>query len=117
MLGEFAFAADRLRWALENPKPGRVERCRRSFEKAQRELLASPTWRPGECRGGCRRNATHEFVLEQDGRIKREACCAECGRLWLAARQRAIDIGWQPDGVLRLEPIALSNVEAREVVQ
>jgi hypothetical protein len=117
VLSEFAFALDGLRWALENPAPGRVERRRRAFEEARQELLAIPNWRPGECHGGCRRYATHEFVIEQDGHIKREPCCEECGALWRAARRAATGAGWQPAAELRLEPIPRPRNETREVPQ
>jgi hypothetical protein len=35
VLGDFAFALDRYRWALEEPAAGRVERCREAFEEAR----------------------------------------------------------------------------------
>ena len=117
VLGDLAYALDGLRWALENPAPGRVERRRLAFEQARRELLAMPNWRPGECHGGCRSYATHEFVIEQDGHSEREACCQECGALWVVARRSAIDAGWQPAATLRLEPIARRSHEAEEVLQ
>ncbi len=116
VLGDLDYALDALRWALENPAPGRLERRRRAFEQARQALLATPSWREGECQGGCRRYATDVFVIEQDGRTEREMCCEECGSLWLAARQTAIDAGWQPATAVRLEPIAPRTVEAKGVV-
>ena len=80
VLGDFAYALDAYRWALENPAPGRRERRRRALDEARRELEATPNWRPGECQGGCRRYATHELVLEREDRSKREPRCEECGR-------------------------------------
>jgi hypothetical protein len=113
VLGDFAFAGEGLRWALEDPAPGRVERCRRAFEEARQELLAMPNWRPGECRSGCRRYATHELVIEQDdGSVECEPFCEECGALWLAARRVAIDTGSQPAATLRLEPLAQPGHDA-----
>jgi hypothetical protein len=117
VLGDLAFALDGYRWALENPAPGRVERRQRAFEEARQELLAMPNWRPGECNNGCRRYATHELVIEQDGRIEREACCEECGSLWLAARRAAIDAGCQPAASLRLEPVTQPAHGAEKVRQ
>ena len=111
VLGDFAYAADALRCALENRAAGRLERRRRAFEEARQELLATPNWRPGECQGGCRRYATHELVVEQDGHVEREPCCEECGSVWLAARRTAIDAGCQPAAALRLEPIARPTEE------
>ena len=106
VLGDLALAADQYRWALENPAAGRVERRRRAFEEARAELLAMPNWRPGECHGGCRRYATHELVIDEDGRVEREPCCEECGTGWLAVKRRAIDAGWAPAATVRLEAIA-----------
>jgi hypothetical protein len=115
VLGDFAYALDALRSALEEPAPGRVERRRRILEEARQELLAMPSWRPGECHSGCRRYATHELVIEQDdGSVEREPCCEECGSLWLAARRAAIDAGCQPAATLRLEPITQRSQEARQ---
>jgi hypothetical protein len=115
VLGDFAYALDAYRWALENPAPGRVEHHRRRLEEARRELLATPSWRPGECQGGCRRYATHEFVIELDGSVEREPCCEECGLLWLRLRRAAIATGCQPSSVLRLEPLARPRAEATGV--
>jgi hypothetical protein len=112
VLGVLAYALDGYRCALENSAPGRVEPRRRAFEEARRELLAMRNWRPGECHGGCRRYATHVFVIDEDGHIDREPCCEECGTGWLAIKRRAIDAGWAPVATLRLEP-----VEAKEVLQ
>jgi hypothetical protein len=117
VLGDLAYALDALRWALEAPAPGRIERRRRAFEEARRELLAMPNWRPGECHGGCRRYATHAFVIDEDGHIDREPCCEECGTEWLAIKQRAIDARWAPVATVRLEPIAQRSHEAGEVWQ
>jgi hypothetical protein len=80
VLGDFAYALDAYRWALENPKPGRLERRRRALDEARQELEATPSWRPGECHGGCRRYATHELVIEREGGSAREPRCEECGR-------------------------------------
>ena len=115
VLGDFALAADQYRWALEEPAPGRVERRRRAFEEARGELLAMPNWRPGECHNGCRRYATHELVIEEDGRVEREPCCEECGAEWLVVKRRAIDAGWTPPATVRLEPMAQPGCEAKEV--
>ena len=115
VLGDLALAADQYRWALENPEAGRVERRRQVFEEAREELLAMPNWRPGECHGGCRRYATHEFVIEEDGRVEREPCCEECGTGWLAVKRRAIEVGWAPPATVRLEPIASPSREGQEV--
>jgi hypothetical protein len=105
VLGDFAYATDALRWALENPKPGRVERRRRAYEEAQREWLAVPDWRPGECHNGCRRYATHELVIEGVSRTAREPRCEECGRRDVAAwTEFAAD--HVPPVPARLEPIA-----------
>jgi hypothetical protein len=117
VLGEFAYTLDALRWALENPAPGRLERRRRAFEEAQREWLATPHWRPGECHSGCRRYATHELVIERDGRAEREPCCEECGRMSLAAKRTAIAAGWQPGAEVRLEPLAPQGAAAKAVLQ
>lgn len=115
VLGDLAFELDGLRWALENPAPGRMERRRRAFEQALQTLLATPNWREGECHGGCRRYATHEFVTEQGDSVEREACCEECGAVWLATRRAAMVLGWQPAATLRLEPIARQSDEAKGV--
>jgi len=116
VLGDFAYALDAYRWALENPKPGRVERRRRIHDEARQELLATPSWRPGECQGGCRRYATHQFVTELEGKAEREPCCEECGLMWLRLRRAATAAGWQPSAVLRLEPLARPGTEAREAM-
>jgi hypothetical protein len=112
VLGDLAYTLDALRCELEKRVPSSLERRRRAFEDARRELLAMPNWRPGECHSGCRRYATHELVVEQDGGIEREPCCLECGAMWLAARQSAIDAGCRPAATLRLEPIAQRGREA-----
>jgi hypothetical protein len=117
VLGDFAYALDALRCALENPAPGRIERRRRACDEAREELLAMPNRRPGECRGGCRRYATHELVIERDRGVEREPCCEECGALWLATRRAAIEAGCQPAATLRLEPIRRQHVEEREVLR
>lgn len=117
VLGDLAFALDSLRWALENPAPGRLERRRWMYEQARKKLLATPNWREGECQGGCRRYATHLFVIEQEGGGERALCCEDCGSLWLRARRAAIDEGSVPAATLRLEPIARRNVEGRGVLQ
>jgi hypothetical protein len=117
VLGEPAYALEALRWALEDPAPGRPERCRRAVEEARQTLLDTPNWRDGECEGGCRRYATHVFVTERDGGTGREACCEECGSLWLRARRTAIEAGWHAPATVGLEPIAQQHDQATGVLQ
>jgi hypothetical protein len=117
VLGDFAYALDALRCALEEPAPGRVERRRRAFEEEREELLAMPNWRPGECHNGCRRYATHELVIDEDGQVDREPCCEECGSEWLETRRAVIDAGFQPAATLWLERIAQRTQEGKEVLQ
>jgi hypothetical protein len=74
-----------------------------------------PNWRPGECQSGCRRDATHELVVEDADGVRHEPCCEECGSLWLEARRVAINAGSQPAATLRLEPLAVESREAEGV--
>jgi len=104
VLGDFAYALDAYRWALENPKPGRLERRRRALDEARQELLATPSWRPGECQGGCRRYATHELVIEREGGSVREPRCEECGRRDVAS-WTALAADHVPPVPARLEPL------------
>ena len=116
VLGDLAYALDALRWALENPAPGRVERRRRVYEEALQELLATPNWRPGECQGGCRRYATHVLVIEGEGRTAREPRCEECGKRDVASwTEFAAD--HVPPVPARLEPLAGQRGRAGEVLQ
>jgi hypothetical protein len=113
VLGDLAWALDAFRWALENPKPGRVARRRRAYEEALQELLATPNWRPGECQSGCRRYATHELVLEREDRSVREPRCEECGRRDVAC-WTALAAGHVPAVPARLDPLAGRRDQAGE---
>jgi hypothetical protein len=117
VLSELAYALDALRSGLECPNTASIERRRGAFERAHARLLTTPYWRPGECQDGCRRYATHVFVIEQDGRVERQPCCQICGSVWLAAWQSAIGNGWQPATRVRLEPLAQQSAAARAVLQ
>jgi hypothetical protein len=115
MLGEHAYALEALKWALENPAPGRLERCQQTYEEARATMLATPNWRDGECQGGCRRYATHELVIERSETVTREPRCEKCGKQTVAAVRTATAAGWQPTVTLRLEPIAQQSDEAKGV--
>jgi len=106
-LSHFAFAVERVRWALENPELARLERRRAEEAAARQALLAIPIKREGECDSGCRRYATHELITERDGEVvRREQRCEECARVRMAGRQSAMEAGLWPAATMRLEPIA-----------
>jgi hypothetical protein len=117
VLDNLAYALDAFRSVLECPTTGSLAARRRKFEEAHQRLLTTPYWRPGECQDGCRRYATHVFVIEQDGRVERQPCCQICGSVWLAAWQSAIGNGWQPATKVRLEPLAQQSAAAKAVLQ
>ena len=116
VLGDLAYALDALRWALENPKPGRLERRHRVYEEALQDLLATPNWRPGECQSGCRRYATHELVLERGDRSVREPRCEECGKRDVAS-WTALAADHVPPVPARLVPLSGRCDRAGEVLQ
>ena len=105
-LSEYALAIDGLRWALEHPAPGRVERRSAAEEEARQALSAIPLHREGECERGCRRYATHELVMERADEVTRKRYCEECGQVKAMATQALVDAGHLPPALVRLQPIA-----------